>query len=140
MFALEAARDARGAWLVRQAWRNEDLPSYMSSPVIHGNLIFGLSDKRKGLLFCLDAESGRTLWTTEGREGDNAALILAGDRLLVQTTEAELIVAEASGERFEELARYEIADSPTWAHPAFLGDRILIKDSEHLTLFSLDGP
>jgi hypothetical protein len=35
------------------------------------------------------------------------------------------------------VARYTVADSATWAHPAFLGDRLLVKDRSSLTLWKI---
>jgi outer membrane protein assembly factor BamB len=136
VYLLDVAPDARGNWLVREVFRNDDLAMYMSSPVISGSLLFGLTHKRKGQLFCLDLEAGAVRWTTEGRDGENAALILAGDRLLVLTTDAKLIVAKANAEGLAAEATYEVADSATWAHPALVGNRILIKDEDRLTAWS----
>jgi outer membrane protein assembly factor BamB len=132
VFEVRAQPDARGLWMALVEWRNDDLPMYMSSPVLFGTSLFGLTHKRKGQLFCLDAETGDTKWTTEGRDGENASLIIAGDRLLVVTTDSELIVAEARCDSYTELARYTVASSPVWAHPALVGDLLLIKDEERL--------
>jgi outer membrane protein assembly factor BamB len=136
--ALEPRRDGRGNWLLQAAWRNRDLPMYMSSPVLHDGLLFGLTDRNKGQLFCLDAETGETRWTSEGREGDNASLIVAGDRLIVLTTEAELQIGPATADGWTPTARYTVADSPTWAHPAFLGDRIVVKDKTKVTVWAFE--
>lgn len=57
-----------------QVWHNTDEPMYMSSPVVDGTLVFGFSNRRKGQLFCLDANTGSVKWTTEGRAGTNALI------------------------------------------------------------------
>ena len=74
---------AGGAWTARQLWNNTDLPMYMSSPVVDGTLVYGFGSKRKGQLFCLDAQTGAAKWTTEGRGGTNAAIQSAGPNLIV---------------------------------------------------------
>ena len=125
------------SWLTKPVWHNADLSLYMSSAVRRGRLLFGLSHKRKGQLFCLDLESGKTLWTGPGRRGDNALLALSGDQLFALATDGALSVVRASGETFTPLAHYALADSPTWAHPALVDGHILIKDAEHLSLWSL---
>jgi outer membrane protein assembly factor BamB len=111
---------------------------YLSSPVLVGDLLFGLSNSRKGRFFCLDVPSGKTLWQSGGRQGDNAALVGAGGVLLWLTTGAELIVAAQEAKAFTALATYTVAESPTWAHPAVVGGHILVKDRETLTLWRLD--
>ena len=138
VIAIEPKTDGRGKWLVQQVWRNEELPMYMSSPVILGDLIFGLADKRKGQLFCMNADSGEVQWTSTGREGDNASLILTQRRLLVLNTDAELRIGPATADGFEPEASYSVADSATWAHPALVGNRILVKDKTHLTAWSFE--
>ena len=84
----------------------------------------------------MDSRTGKTLWTSRGREGENAALALAGDLLLVTTTEGELVVMRASPKAFEIVKRYTIAESPVWAHPAPTAAGVLIKDAESLTYWS----
>ncbi len=125
-------------WTTEQVWQNPQVSMYMNSPVINGDYLFGLSHKRKGQFFCLDARTGRTLWTSEGREGENAAMLSAGDILFLLTNDAELIVAKNDAKRFEPIKKYTVAQSPTWAHPVVVGNRILIKDASTLALWSLE--
>lgn len=129
----------RGAkWETERVWHNPDVSMYMNSPVLSGDYLVGLSHKRKGQFFCLDARTGQTLWTTNGREGDNAAMLAAGQFFLLLTDGAELIVARSDPKQFEILKKYSVADSPTWAHPVVVGNRILIKDASSLMLFGFD--
>ncbi|HEU4388496.1 MAG TPA: PQQ-binding-like beta-propeller repeat protein [Blastocatellia bacterium] len=122
-------------WSHEQVWLNQDVSMYMNSPVARGNLLFGMSHKRKGQFFCLEAASGKTLWTSEGRDGDNAAIICGGDVLLLLSTDATLTIARASGEGFQPVKKYTVADSPTWAHPAITSAGLLIKDAKTLALW-----
>ena len=128
----------RSKWVVEQLWQNPDLSMYMNSPVLSGDYLYGLSHKRKGQFFCLDARTGQTLWTTNGREGDNAAMVVAGEIIFSLTDGAELIVARNDPKQFEVLKKYPVADSPTWAHPVVLGKTILVKDLTNLALISLE--
>lgn len=126
------------AWSAQQVWSNSEVSMYMNSPVLSGDLLFGLSHQRRGQFFCLDARTGATLWKSEGRQGNNAAIIGAGDVLFLLTTSGELIVARSSAKNFEPVAKYSVADSETWAHPVVLGKQILIKDASTLALWSLE--
>lgn len=127
-----------GKWTTEQVWQNPQVAMYMNSPVVNGDYLFGLSHKRKGQFFCLDARTGRTLWTSEGREGENAVMLSAGEILFLLTSDAELIVAKNDANHFEPLKKYTVAESPTWAHPAIVGNRILIKDASTLALWSVE--
>jgi outer membrane protein assembly factor BamB len=125
-------------WTTQEVWSNPDVCMYMSSPILDGDHLFGMSDKRKGQFFCLDAATGKVAWATEGREGSNAAIVSAKGVLFILTDEAKLIVAKKSASGFETIKTYLVADSQTLAHPVVSGRQIIIKDSEGLALWSLE--
>jgi outer membrane protein assembly factor BamB len=124
-------------WVAETVWQSKNVGMYMSSPVVSGDLLFGFSHFKRGQFFCLDPRSGATLWTSEGRQADNAAIVDGGSVLLLLTNNAELIVAKKSGKGFEPLRKYSVADSPTWAHPVILNRGILIKDDTTLAQWIL---
>jgi len=110
---------------------------FMSSPTVSGTAIYGLSNKSRGQFFAIDAASGKTLWVGKGREAENASIVRAGSYLLLSTTNSELIVARPSATAFEEVKRYTVADSAMWAHPAFAGRTIAVKDVDKLIVWSV---
>jgi outer membrane protein assembly factor BamB len=118
-------------------WKNTEVSMYMSSPVIVDDMLVGLSHRNRGQFFALDVASGKTLWTTPGREGDNASIVAANHTLVLTTTGGELIVARASRDRFDAVKRYRIAESAVWAHPALSGTTILVKDVDRLICWSV---
>jgi outer membrane protein assembly factor BamB len=127
-----------GVGVTEQLWANTDVSMYMNSPVLIGDYVYGLSNKRKGQFFCLDARTGKTQWVSNGREGDNAAIVAAGQFLMLLTEGAELVIARADPKQFEIIKKYSVADSPTWAHPVLVGKRVLIKDASSLALLGLE--
>lgn len=127
---------AQGKWTATPAWRNEQVSMYMSSPAASGTTVFGLSHRNRGQLFALDATTGKTLWVGKGREAENASVVRAGDHLLLATTNSELIVAKADAKAFQEVKRYTVADSAMWAHPAFDGRMMIVKDVDKLVAWS----
>jgi outer membrane protein assembly factor BamB len=136
---VTAVRLARkgNQWVASPAWKNDQVSMYMSSPVIIGKTLYGLSHRNSGQFFALDLTTGKTLWTSKGREGENASIIAAGPLLLLSTTNAELIVARANPAKFEEVRRYTVANSAVWAHPAIAPRAVLVKDVDKLILWSL---
>jgi outer membrane protein assembly factor BamB len=126
-----------GEFTAREAWSAKGRPMYMSSPVLAGRLLFGMTPLKAGQLFCLDAGTGKVLWENDGRMGSNVSIVRAGDVLALLTNEGRLIMAKAGGDRYEELARYTLADSPTWAHPVLSGKRIWVKGRTAVTCWSL---
>ena len=110
-----------GKWNAEMAWNNPQTPMFMSSPVLIGETIYGLTTRSRGQFVAIDAKSGKTLWSTQGREGENASMMGNSSWLLASTTEGQLVVARANPQRYEEVRRYQIAESAVWAHPAITG-------------------
>ncbi len=136
-FAVKLVRRGN-EWTTEKVWSNDAVPMYMNSPVAVGNFLFGLSHKNKGQYFCLDAETGKTLWTSEGRQGENAAMLAAGGWLFSLNTDAELIVFKAVAGKLEMIRKYEAATSATWAHPVITSTSVLIKDASTIAAWSLE--
>jgi outer membrane protein assembly factor BamB len=122
-------------WKVEPAWGNSEVTSYMSTPVFVGGRLCGLSARKKGQIFCLDAATGRTLWISEGRAGDNAAVLAGGGVLFILNTDGELVVAPPGGSVFAPVAQYTVATSATWAHPVVLPGGVLVKDVDSLAFW-----
>ncbi len=125
-------------WAVENVWENNDVTMDMSTGVVVGNNLFGFSPRNSGQFFGVDANTGQTLWLSEGRQGENAAVVRAGDLWFALEADAELIVARGNAKQFEILRRYTVADSATWAQPVLSGQRVFVKDVNSITLWTLD--
>jgi outer membrane protein assembly factor BamB len=119
-----------GKWIGETAWTNVQTPMFMSSPVVIDGTIYGLTIRGRGQFVAIDAASGKTLWSTQGREGENASMLGSPSWLLASTTDGNLVVARANPQKYEEVRRYQIAQSAVWAHPAITGRSIIVKDTD----------
>jgi len=133
IFAVDLSPNGDG-WQAAEPWRSDAQPLYMSSPVQVGGRIFGMTHRRRGQFFALDAATGEVVWATRGREGENAVFVVLGDRIAVLTDAARLVIFDATAGEYTPLAEYEVAASATWAHPAFTPAGVLIKDHDSLAL------
>jgi uncharacterized membrane protein YeaQ/YmgE (transglycosylase-associated protein family) len=136
--ALKVVKTASG-WTTEPLWENEDVACYMSTPVATDGTIYGFSQRKRGQFFALDAATGKTLWLSGGRQGDNAAILAGGGNLFLLTTGSELVVAPQGGDAFAPKRSWKVADSPTWAHPVVLDEGVLVKDVETLALVRFEG-
>lgn len=134
--ALRPAREG-GKWAAREVWRNDENELYMNTPVLHGSTLYGLSMRKKGQFFAVDAATGKTVWQGPGRMGENASILNLAGTLLLLTNDAVLYVLPAGASSFTPSAQYTVATSQTWAHPVFLGDQLLVKDETTLAALSL---
>jgi outer membrane protein assembly factor BamB len=127
--ALRVARRGE-AWTMQPRWENAEVSTYMSTPVLDGGRLYGLSHRKRGQFFCLDAGTGRTVWLSEGRQGENAALVAAFGALFALTTDGHLLVFPGKADAFGPARRYRVADGATWAHPAPTAEGVVVKDED----------
>lgn len=125
-------------WAADQVWMNKEVSMYMSSPVLVGEVLVGLSHKNKGQYFCLDPNTGKTLWTSDPRQGENAALLTAGGLVYALDTDANLKITRASAKGLQDVKRYNAASSATWAHPALTGKLMVVKDAGTLAAWAIE--
>jgi outer membrane protein assembly factor BamB len=121
-----------------EVWRNPAHPLYLSSPVLKDGLLFGMSERNGGHLFCVDTQTGSTLWQTAGGAGAYVSLQRAGDLLVLLNDQGRLAFAKAEGRAYEALREYQLGRESTLGHPVIAERRVLVKDRLHLTCYRLD--
>lgn len=123
--------------LAKVLWEdNRNLRGLMSQPLYrdgHGYLL----DKRHGLT-CFELRTGKKLWDDNNRttpKGRNPQATLVwtgeGDRALILNADGDLILARLNPSGCREQARANII-GPTWAHPAYAGDRVYARSDQEI--------
>jgi outer membrane protein assembly factor BamB len=135
--AISIARQ-NNKWITATAWENPEGQTRMTNAVVLGDVIFGLSTRNMGQYFGLDAKSGKTVWLSEPRQAANASLLRSGNLVFSLEDDGELVIFRRNGMMFEQVKRYQLADSETWAQPAISGNRIFVKDVSTLSLWTLN--
>lgn len=122
-----------------EIWSNKENELYLNSPVLSGNQLIGFSVRNKGQFFAIDADTGKTVWLSPGRMGENAAILnLGGKAVLLLTNDSTLIVQPSQERTYSPAVQYKVATSQTWAHPLVFHQRLLVKDETTLTSFTFD--
>lgn len=108
----------------RVAWRYEHpelrFPFYSSAVVADGKVIVGGRDKK---VHCLNAGTGKPVWTFSTRGRVESSPAVAGDRVYVGSNDGRFYVLDlASGSKLWEFN----AGAPISASPAISGGRIVI--------------
>lgn len=125
-------------WKAEKAWETNEVTLYTSTPVLVGDKLYGLSYANRGQFFAMEARTGKTIWTSEGRMAMGAAMLDVGENLFALTTDAKLIAMMRNAGEYKPVANYKMADSPTWATPVLWGKNILVKDESNLTLWRVE--
>jgi outer membrane protein assembly factor BamB len=135
LFAFAVAR--RGdQWATEQLWENTEVPLRYTTPVVAGDMLFGLSGRNAGQYYAMDTKTGKTLWTSDGRQAAHASVARSGDLLFSLESDGELVIARSSQTAFEPVRKYKVSANETWAQPAISGNRVFVKDVTSLTLWS----
>src|SRR5438132_6363324 len=124
------------------------LLSNTSSPVMQGEYIF--SARTAGALVCLEAATGRQLWSTNSvttqRNGASINITPQGGGFFLFTDEGNLIRAQLSPAGYREISRSHLID-PTWpfagakfvyAPPAFANRHVFARSEAEIVCASLE--
>jgi outer membrane protein assembly factor BamB len=134
--AVKVEKQGEG-FVAKELWSNSELAPKYNTPVLKDGLLFGLSDR--GRLFCINAENGQTAWTdTTSRGRGFAAILDAGSCLVALPSNSELVALKPSDKQYEELALIKVSETPTYAHPVIAGNRIIVKDRDAVTLWTVE--
>jgi outer membrane protein assembly factor BamB len=122
------------------AWQNKDMKSYFSSGVPAGDLLVLVTNAVMPLpsasLSCLDAKTGKELWT-KGAGYFHAAVMRTGDgKLLVLNDSGLLRLYDFDAKGVKELARARVCGG-TLVAPALAGGRLYVRDGKELVCLKM---
>ena len=130
LLQVEAGED--GGLKARLVWESLRLKSKFANLVAHQGFVYGLDD---GVLTCLDPATGERRWKG-GRYG-HGQIVLAGDLLLVQDEQGELVLVEATPEAHREVARFPVLEGKTWNPPALAGAVLVVRNDREAAAYEL---
>jgi outer membrane protein assembly factor BamB len=130
---VQFAKDSNDRWTFEVIWRDVGaLKTKFTSPVIHGDYAYGLSD---GILECIRLSDGFRQWK-QGRYRQGQ-LLLVNDVLLITSESGAVVLVAADPAKFKELAKLDVIGDVTWNTPALSGDRLLIRNSDEAACLRL---
>jgi outer membrane protein assembly factor BamB len=129
---LHVSQAADGTWSAEPLWENRRLRTKFSTAVIHDGCAYGLDD---GILTCLDLKTGRPFWK-DGRY-QHGQVLLAGNLLLVQAENGEVVLVEAARDRLRERGRIAALTGKTWNNPALAGRFLLVRNDHEAACYEL---
>jgi outer membrane protein assembly factor BamB len=112
-------------WKASQLWANKELKINLASPVLVGHYLY---DQGAGKNYvCVDALTGRQMWSAEGFGDKLSVTIAAGKNLLVLTDKGELALVAADPAKYTELGRAQVCGK-TWSSPAYADGKLYVRE------------
>jgi outer membrane protein assembly factor BamB len=136
-FAVRVQKKA-GVWTTEKVWQIHDISMYMSSPLFIDGRIVGMSHRKQGQFFAIDAKSGSILWTSPGKIAGNAALVGNAESIVILKDDGEIQILRSHAKEFNVIRTYNVSRASTWAHPVPVTSGLLIKNDDSLILWKYD--
>ncbi len=133
--AIEIKKDGN-SFVVNKLWSNPDFSTSYSTPLLKDGFLYGLSAQSR--LFCINASSGQTAWLDNTALQNFGSIVDAGSVIVALTSNSNFVVLKPDGQKYKPVALIKLTETPIYAHPILSGNRIYIKDSESLTLFTVN--
>lgn len=137
-------------------WKKAGFNTTMSTVLLLGDHMYGVS--LYGETCCLEADTGRRVWTTlqptsggaEPRERwSTLFMVPQGDRVFAWNDHGDLILARLTPDGYHELDRAHVLDPDTpsaggggrlvvWSHPAFANRRMYARNNHEIVCVDLE--
>ena len=125
----------------KELYRSTELQTNMYNTVaIYQDAVFGFGGNRSaGFLHCTNFEDGRLLWKEDSREWTkDQNLIIADGLLFALTKNEELVMAEASRERFQEIGRVRLGlELGRPQQPTIANGRMYIRGTKSIVCYQV---
>jgi len=126
-----------GTTLVEEWSGDESMTNHYATAVLHDGVLYGYHGRQEysPSLRAVDLETGTVHWS-EDRFGAGSITLAAG-RLVILRESGELVIAAATPERFEPLARASILRGTVRAYPALADGRLYARNTDTLVAVDL---
>jgi outer membrane protein assembly factor BamB len=111
-------------------WKKRDNQNtnQILTPVIKDGLIYTMNTKN--IMMCIDAQTGKELWTERQMASFNSSPVYADGRVWFFSVKGD-VIALKPGRTFEVASQFTM-DSGIWATPAFLRNSVILRTEKYL--------
>lgn len=111
---------------LQEEYRNREMRNHFNNSILYKDALYGFDGNsnlgRVVQLTCMDLATGEVAWKQRGL--GCGSLMIADGKLLALSERGELVLARASPESFQELARSPFLEGRCWTIPLLLNGQI----------------
>ena len=107
-----------------ELWKSSALRNHFSSSVLWQEHLYGFDESK---LTCLNFATGAPQWQQDGL--GKGAVLLAGDKLIIQSETGSLVIAAATPAGYKELARAKVLTGRCWVVPVLANGRLYVRNN-----------
>ncbi len=125
--------DASGS-SAEEIWSSRFMRTHINTAIALGDHVYGFDT---GTLRCLDAATGERGWAKRGL--GKGSLIYADGMFIILSERGKLVLAEATPERYRELAAHPVLEGRCWTAPSLSNRRLYLRNHTELVGLDLDA-
>jgi len=116
-------------------WENKAMRNHINSCVLWQGNLYGFDD---ATLTCMEFATGNVKWKQAGL--GKGALIFADGKLIIQTEEGALVIADASPTAYKEISKTPAVAKKSWVNPVLANGRIYTRNNNgEVVCFDVSG-
>lgn len=108
--------------------RDDQAHTQMLTPVVKDGLIYTVNTRN--FMMCIDAATGKELWSERLRSDHNASPVIADDIVWFFSVKGD-VTATRTGRKPDIVSRIQM-DSGIWGTPAFIGKSVIVRTEKYI--------
>ena len=135
----------RGEFAAEEVWTKDanDLRNHHGGVVLVGDYLYGGHGQNNGFPFCVNFETGESMWPRKRGPGDRSAAVTYADgRLYFRYEDGTVALIEADPTECKIVSTFSIPEGsrPSWSHPVVAGGRLYLRDKDRLLCYEVRDP
>jgi outer membrane protein assembly factor BamB len=132
----------RDIWKATELWRStgNKLANHWSTPVLKDGKLYGMFQFKEygtGALKCVDIATGNEIWSQPNFGPGNVTLV--GDKILALSDAGQLVLIQATPQKYTELARFQAVNGKCWSTPSMSDGRIYVRSTIEGACYDVGG-
>ena len=118
-------------------WQTNLMDNHHGGIILHNGYVYGSGSNSRGW-FCLDFQTGKQLWKSDGK----GSVTFADGMLYLLDEKGTIKLVRATPDKYELHGEFRVPEGgkgPYWAHPVVCGGRLYVRHSDKLFVYDISG-